>query len=154
MRVMLIILGLMFLTNCKKKISFETLSGHWKVVDIDRYEGKSNPQIFEDFKNDLTYFEEVIFYKDGSLHFKYLNADPKLGTYHPANFPQANEGDIVFFNHSVFTDSTHAQKFEFVDMLYRVEKLTKNKLIIVPESHKEGLHNNIEIRFEKIAEVK
>ena len=79
----LIIILLTLLTiSCAKNKPEKFILGKWEVIDVNAKEVKNNdPQICQDFKNDLSYFKHITFYEDSLMYIDYLNTKPALATY-------------------------------------------------------------------------
>jgi len=131
MRKYSFLLLILVLISCAKNKPEKFILGRWEVEYIDAVHPRDvDPQIFEDFKKDLSYFKEITFYEDSVVYFDYLNTDDRLGTYF---FEETNFSDyttIIDMSHFPLKDSTQFQQFSFKNRRYHIEKFTRNKLVL------------------------
>ena len=128
----IIVSSLFVLIGCAKNKPEKYILGRWEVVNIDAdRKTESNPQIFEDFKNDISYFEEVTFYEDSLVYFEYLNMQPILGTYYIEQAKFSDDFDYwIVIEHKNVNSTTHPKRFDFSQETFYIKKHTRNKLVL------------------------
>lgn len=141
----LIVLG------CAKNKPEKFILGRWEVVNIDsERKTESNAHIFEDFKNDVSYFKEITFYEDSLVYFNYLHVQPILGTY---DLTESNTDAFDFqvaIEHKLINDTIYPRKFDFHHNSYYLKKLTRNRLILeLVYGNPDGIYEDFYIELKK-----
>lgn len=154
MNFLRIIILIALLTNlgCAKNNPEKSILGRWEVVALDAIrKADSNPQIFEDFKNDASYFKEIIFYEDSLVYFNYEHIQPILGTYWMEENIFDDFDFQIVIEHKNIQDTIYPKKFDFDNSTFLINKLTRNKLrlelITCPCA--DGVYENFYIELKK-----
>jgi len=125
-------LSIFILIGCAKNNPEKSILGKWEIENVSAAFGyNTDPQIYDDFKKDLSYFKEITFYPDSVVYFDYINTDDRLGTY---SFEESDSREYLTklkMTHFPLKDTSQVQKFNFSNRSYYVEKFTRNKLILI-----------------------
>ena len=137
--------------GCVKNKPEQFILGQWEVVTINsERKTESNTQIFEYFKNDVSYFKEITFYKDSLVYINYLHIQPILGTYSlRESIIDAYDFQIAI-EHKNINDTIYPQKFDFSENSFFIKKLTRNRLVLeLVFGNPDGIYEDFYIEFKK-----
>lgn len=141
--------------GCAKNKPEKFILGKWEVINVDGRQVKdNNPQIFKDFKNDLSYFEHITFYEDSLVYIDYLNTKPTLGTYYIVESAFFQDREAIYTSHFPLKDSTQVQKFNFQMARFDIKEFSRNKLLVTTDwlAGNETFYKKISIQFKKVGQ--
>jgi hypothetical protein len=124
--VVILVLG----SSCTKNKPEKYILGQWEVQDVYETHGPADPQIYQDFKSDLYYFEKMIFYNNNQVYIDYTHEQPKLGTYALVPYVSSQAKFTLEIKHFPLKDSTFQKKFDFHQTSFFLNKLNRNQMIL------------------------
>ncbi len=151
MKYLTLIITTLIVLGCAKNKPEKFILGRWEVVNIDsERKTESNAHIFDDFKNDVSYFKEITFYEDSLVYLNYLNVQPILGTYYLAESIVDDFDFMVAIEHKNVNDTTYPKKFDFSNNSYFIKKLTRNRLMLeLVYGNPDGIYEDFYIELKK-----
>jgi len=150
--LILLICWSLIICACGKQKPEKYILGRWELESIETGSKKDWVSVMSDFVLDVSYFKEITFYSNQTVYFNYINSDVRLGTYEFKD----SDIDVIEIRHAMIYDTINSYNFNFSLWEYRIEKLTRNSVILVTNGDPVGNDKikDLRLKFKKTGEFK